>query len=187
MPREDSRGRRVKKVLDSNGDLSIVQSAKCLDGSPGTGASCVLQAGVWNYAQHFTYNAAGTVTAMQLGNGRWESTAFNSRLQPTQIALGVTPGATNLLKLHYEYGATASVNNGNITKQTISVPTVGQTPGFAAVQDYTYDSLNRLKSAVENLTPTGGSQSMSWRVRPSPALKSSVKATQLFARSSGRS
>ena len=187
MPREDSRGRRVKKVLDSNGDLSIVQSAKCLDGSPGTGASCVLQAGVWNYAQHFTYNAAGTVTAMQLGNGRWESTAFNSRLQPTQIALGVTPGATNLLKLHYEYGATASVNNGNITKHTISVPTVGQTPGFAAVQDYTYDSLNRLKSAVENLTPTGGSQSMSWRVRPSPALKSSVKATHLFARSSGRS
>jgi hypothetical protein len=34
---------------------------------------------------------------------------------------------------------------------------------FTAVQDYTYDSLNRLKSAVENITPTGGSQSMSWQ------------------------
>jgi len=78
----------VKNVLASNGDLSIVQSAKCLDGAPGTGASCGSQAGVWNYAQHFTYNAAGAVTAMQLGNGRWESTAFNSRLEPTQIALG---------------------------------------------------------------------------------------------------
>src|SRR5690606_303578 len=100
---------------------------------------------------------------MQLGNGRWESTAFNSRLQPTQIALGVTPGATNLLQLAYEYGATVAVNNGNVTKQTITVPTVGQTPGFTAVQNYTYDSLNRLKSAVENITPTGGSQSMSWQ------------------------
>src|SRR5690606_3394156 len=55
-----------------------------------------------------------------------------------------------------------TVNNGNVTKQTISVLTVGQTPGFTAVQDYTYDSLNRLKSAVENITPTGGSQFMSW-------------------------
>ncbi len=78
-------GRKVKNVIDMGGDLSIVQSAKCLDGAPGTGASCGSQAGVWNYAQHFTYNAAGAVTAMQLGNGRWESTAFNSRLQPTQI------------------------------------------------------------------------------------------------------
>jgi hypothetical protein len=61
------------------------------------------------------------------------------------------------LRLDYEYGATASVNNGNITKQTISVPTVGLNTGFTAVQDYTYDSLNRLKSAVENVTPHGGS------------------------------
>ena len=75
----------------------------------------------------------------------------------------MTPSATNLLKLDYVYGATAAVNNGNVTKQTITVPTVGQTPGFSAVQDYTYDSLNRLKSAVENITPTGGSQSMSWQ------------------------
>jgi hypothetical protein len=51
----------------------------------------------------------------------------------------VAPGATNLLQLVYEYGATAAVNNGNVTKQTITVPTVGQTPGFTAVQDYTYD------------------------------------------------
>src|SRR5690606_8820846 len=156
-------GRRVKNDVDNNGDLPIVQRGSCSDGTPGRGASCGSQAGVWNYAQHFTYNAAGALTAMQLGNGRWESTAFNSRLQPTQIALGVTPGATNLLKLDYVYGATAAVNNGNVTKQTITVPTVGQTPGFTAVQDYTYDSLNRLKSALENVTPAGGSQSMSWQ------------------------
>lgn len=33
--------------------------------------------------------------------------------------------------------------------QTITVPTVGVTPGFTAEQTYTYDSLNRLKSATE--------------------------------------
>ena len=140
----------------------MLQSARC-GSMHGVSASCSNHHGYWNYAQHFIYNAAGAVTAMQLGNGRWESTVFNSRLQPTQIALGVTPAATNLLKLDYEYGATAAVNNGNVTKQTITVPTVCQSPGFTAVQDYTYDSLNRLKSATENITPSGGSQSMSWQ------------------------
>ncbi|MFN6964850.1 MAG: hypothetical protein ACK4S4_13930 [Pyrinomonadaceae bacterium] len=33
---------------------------------------------------------------------------------------------TNLLKLDHEYGATAAVNNGNVTKQTITAPTVGE-------------------------------------------------------------
>ena len=130
-------GRVVKNVIDGNGDLSIVQSRK--------NASH----GYWNYANSFTYNAAGAVTSMQLGNGRWESTQFNSRLQPTQIALGATNGATNLLKLDYSYGTTA--NNGNVMSQTITVPTVGIHTGFTAVQNYTYDSLNRLESATENV------------------------------------
>ena len=107
--------------------------------------------------------SAGAVTAMQLGNGGWESTEFNSRLQPTQIALGATPNATNLLKLDYEYGASDSVNNGNITKQTITVPTVGSNNGFVATQTYSYDSLNRLKQATENITPNGGSATQSWK------------------------
>ncbi|QQS32776.1 MAG: RHS repeat-associated core domain-containing protein [Acidobacteriota bacterium] len=144
-------GRVVKNVLDNYGYLSMVQSKKNAD------------AGFWNYAENFTYNPAGAVTSMQLGNVKWESTQFSSRLQPTQIGLGSTMGATNLLKLDYEYGATASVNNGNITKQTITVPTVGVNTGFTAVQDYTYDSLNRLKSAVENVTPHGGSPTQSWK------------------------
>ncbi len=42
--------------------------------------------GYWSYANSFSYNAAGAVTSMQLGNGHWESTTFNSQLQPTQIA-----------------------------------------------------------------------------------------------------
>lgn len=85
-------GRVVKNVLDTNGDLSIVQSKKNAN------------SGFFDYAKNFTYAAAGAVTSMQLGNGRWESTTFNSRLQPTQIALGATQGTSNLLKLDYSYG-----------------------------------------------------------------------------------
>jgi len=128
-------GRKVKNVIDNNGFLSMVQSRKSENH------------GYWNYAKNLTYNAAGAVTSMQLGNNRWESTQFNSRLQPTQITLGITPGATNLLKLDYSYGTTQ--NNGNVLSQTITVPDVGQTDGFIATQAYEYDSLNRLKSAEE--------------------------------------
>ena len=94
---------------------------------------------------------------------------FNSRLQPTQIALGNTIGATDKLKLDYIYdvveGGTLNTakNNGNIQSQTIPVPTVGSNSGFVAVQTYGYDSLNRLTDATENVTPTGGSSSQSWK------------------------
>jgi len=142
-------GRIVKNILDNNGDLSIVQSKKNSD------------YGFWNYAEHFTYTAAGAVSSMQLGNGRWESATFNSRMQPTQIALGVTQNATNLLDLDFSYGTTA--NNGNVQSQTITVPTVGVNTGFTAVQNYAYDSLNRIKDATENLTPIGGSSVQTWK------------------------
>jgi len=154
-------GRKVKNTLDASGDLSMVQSGKCLDAALGTNAACINAAGLWSYARHFSYNAAGAVTGLQLGNGLWESAQFNSRLQPTQIALGATQGATNLLKLDYDYGTTA--NNGNVLSQTITVPTVGESSGFVAVQTYNYDSLNRLKQAAEMVTPTGGSPTLSWK------------------------
>jgi YD repeat-containing protein len=130
-------GRKVKNVLDNDGDLSIVQSRKNAN------------SGYWNYADSFTYNAAGAVTSLQLGNGRWESTVFNSRLQPTQIALGTVQNGTDKLKLDYSYGTTA--NNGNVLSQTITVPSVGTNQGFVANQTYSYDSLNRLKDATENI------------------------------------
>ncbi len=149
-------GRVVKNVLDANGDLSAVASKK------------TSTAQYWNYAGSLGYNAAGAVESVELGNGSWESTKFNSRLQPTQIALGTTNAATDLLKLNYTYGVVESgtlnttKNNGNIQSQTITVPTVGSNTGFAAVQTYSYDELNRIHDAVENVTPTGGSSSQSW-------------------------
>ena len=154
-------GRVVKNVLDSDGELATVQSKKNANHA------------FWNYANHFSYSTAGAVTSMQLGNGRWESTQFNSRLQPTQIGLGTTAPSVNgqgqtvystdLLKLEYQYGdlewdgsVRAGSNNGNVAKQTITVQAVGATPGFTAVQNYDYDSLNRIQVASETLTPTTG-------------------------------
>ncbi len=103
--------RKVKNVLNANGELSMVQSKKNSD------------SGYWSYANSFTYSAAGAVTSMQLGNGHWESTTFNSRLQPTQIALGIVQDGDGLLKLNYDYGTTS--NNGNLISQMITVPAMG--------------------------------------------------------------
>lgn len=65
-------GRLVKNDLDADGDLAQVDTRE----RPGDQLK--------RFASSFTYNASGAVTSMQLGNGRWESTSFNSRLQPTQ-------------------------------------------------------------------------------------------------------
>ena len=122
-------GRMVKTTLDADGDLSKIESKKT--------ASATLKI----YADQFAYTAAGAVSSMKLGSGNWESTVFNNRLQPTQIALGTSQNATNLLKLNFNYGTTD--NNGNVLSQTIT------NSGFSATQTYNYDSLNRIKDATE--------------------------------------
>ncbi|MGE3467927.1 MAG: RHS repeat domain-containing protein [Pyrinomonadaceae bacterium] len=121
--------RIVENTIDPTGNLSEIKTSK-------TGGA------LSSYANSFTYNAAGAVTSMRLGNGLWESTEFNSRLQPEQIALGTTQNGHNKLKLNYSYGG--SQNNGNVLSQTITVPS-----GFTATQTYNYDALNRLKDATE--------------------------------------
>ena len=67
------------------------------------------------------------------------------------------------MKLEFQYGdldwdgsVIAGSNNGNVAKQTITVAGLGATPGFTAVQNYDYDSLNRIQIASETLTPTSG-------------------------------
>ncbi len=93
-------GRVVKNTLDADGSLGLVQSKK-------TSSDFYRP-----YASNFLYNAAGAVTAMRLGNERWENTEFNSRLQPTKIGLGSGVNSQSLLKLEYSYGTTA--NNGKM-------------------------------------------------------------------------
>ena len=126
-------GRKVKNNFQTDGDLSKVETM------PSGG----------NYAtraDNFAYTAADAVFSMMLGNSKWETAQFNSRLQPTQLGLGTSMMDQSLWKVEYEYGNNATENNGNVTKQTITAPSI--TP---LVQNYTYDSLNRLKSATENI------------------------------------
>jgi RHS repeat-associated protein len=92
-------------------------------------------------ANRIQYTAHGAMSAMKLGNGKWEHTSFNGRLQPLQIGLGTSSGNSSLLQLDYTYGS--ANNNGNVQTQTI---TVGAT---VMSQSYTYDSLNRLWTATE--------------------------------------
>ena len=85
---------------------------------------------------------------MMLGNGKWETSAFNSRLQPYQLGLGNSASDASIWKVNYAYGTTD--NNGNVIGQQI---TVGNQ--FQASQNYAYDSLNRLKVANETATVGG--------------------------------
>jgi RHS repeat-associated protein len=126
-------GRVVKNTLDQDGDLQQVQSSK----SSGT---------FQNYANAFTYTSAGAVSSMRLGNGKFENTTFNSRLQPIQIGLGSSASSQNLLKLNFDYGGID--NNGNVKSQQITVQQ-GNPTALVLNQNYVYDSLNRLKSAEE--------------------------------------
>ena len=95
------------------------------------------------------YSPAGAVSLMKLGNNLWESTSFNSRLQTTQITLGTSGADFSKLKLDFTYGLVVNntldttKNNGNIESQSIVVS------GLTLKQTYTYDELNRLKSAHE--------------------------------------
>jgi RHS repeat-associated protein len=86
---------------------------------------------------------------------------FNNQFQTTELTLGTSASNGNRLKLEYDYGTTD--NNGNVKSQTITVPTmmmpnVGLVQGFTATQTYSYDELNRLKSAIETGNQTNWQQ-----------------------------
>ena len=134
-------GRIVKNTVAQDGKLLQVQSKK--DSNHG----------FWTYADSFTYDAAGVSIKMQLGNGRWETVSVNNRLQVTQLGLGSTDAAQDLLKLEFSYNSPNQTdNNGSMREQKITVPTVGANPGFTATQSYAYDSLNRIQSATETIS-----------------------------------
>ena len=102
------------------------------------------------------YAPSGVASSVKLGNGLWERSLFNSRLQTTQIKLDTPTPDTYVLKLDYAYGVAENgepnltKNNGNLRSQSITVP--GVTTPF--VQAYTYDALNRLQTAEETTDAT---------------------------------
>jgi RHS repeat-associated protein len=98
------------------------------------------------YASNYKYASHSAPVSLRLGNNLWESTLFNSRLQPTAMGLGTSENARNVLALDYQYwpvGGSPSQNNGNVHQQTISAA------GFTMTQKYSYDGANRLKTAEE--------------------------------------
>jgi RHS repeat-associated protein len=126
-------GRIVQTEYDAAGRLAGVKNqASGLYYAGGAGADGLNRI---QYASH------GAISAMKLGNNKWEHSTFNGRLQPTQIGLGTSSTDSSVLKLDYAYGTTS--NNGNVLSQTI---TIGST---VMSQGYGYDGLNRLSSATE--------------------------------------
>ena len=110
--------------------------------------------GATDYASAISYKPHGGINSLTLGNGLYESWAYNQRLQPTQIKLGTTSGGSDKLKLDFNYGTTNNKNNGNLTKQIITRPSL-----TALTQTYTYDGANRLKTAAESGAGTAWSRS----------------------------
>lgn len=103
------------------------------------------------YINNLSYTSFGAVSQSRLGNGRWESVQFDAKtMQVSQIGLGYSVGNTSQLKIEYNYGtttATESDNNGSLRQQKISY--AGRSSPI--IQNYTYDTLNRLESATETV------------------------------------
>jgi hypothetical protein len=103
------------------------------------------------------YTAHGAIKAMKLGNGLWEHTSFNGRLQPIQIGLGTSSSNSSTLQLDYTYHTTTlSNNNGNVRSQHIMIGSA-----VDVTQSYEYDESNRLQSAEEKLM--GLPQTSQWK------------------------
>ena len=124
-------GRVVRNEFDTDGALSRVSSNR-------------LNQIERTYANSFHFNSAGAVERMQLGNGRWETVVYNERMQIERIGLGNSATDASLLKLEYAYGSSTQ-NNGTLKEQKISFTGLAN----QITQSYTYDDLNRLKSATE--------------------------------------
>ena len=125
-------GRIVTTEYDAAGRIAGVKNQT---GSYYAGAAAT------DATNRFQYAAHGALAALRLGNGLWEHTNFNSRLQPTEIGLGGTSADSIHLRLGYSYGTTE--NNGNLRTQTITAP------NLTLQQSYTYDEVNRLETARE--------------------------------------
>lgn len=102
------------------------------------------------------YAVNGAAEAMKLGNGLWEHTSFNSRMQLVQIGLGDSAADSSKLRLTYGYGAPGQ-NNGNVTSRRI------EGGGLDLTQTFGYDAVNRLLTAREAPTPGAGARAAASR------------------------
>ena len=108
-----------------------------------------------SYASNFDYAPHGALAELKLGNNLYEYRDYNTRLQPQEIGLGTFDGGSDKLKLEFTYKTpNNNDNNGNVLKQVITRPSL-----TALTQSYTYDKVNRLKTAAESGAGTAWSRS----------------------------
>jgi RHS repeat-associated protein len=145
-------GRVVKNEFESDGDITRIYGRAAPNATERT------------YANSFKYMPDGKIEQLKLGNGLWERAAFNSRLQVTELNLGLGVNG-DLWKLGYEYGemnadgsVDAAKNTGNIAKQTVSFNGLAQ----PFIQKYNYDALSRLTEASET-SGAGANAPQTWK------------------------
>ena len=128
-------GRRVAT------DWSITGHTKSVSGQLG-------QAAPVPYFTNAKYAAHGGLTEAQLGNQLWERWSYlPDRLLPWKVQVGTESSASSASELQFSYcvgawGSSCATNNGNLTGQKIQP--------LHVTQSYTYDAVNRLKTASES-------------------------------------
>ncbi|HEV3037800.1 MAG TPA: RHS repeat-associated core domain-containing protein [Candidatus Angelobacter sp.] len=96
-----------------------------------------------SYTDSIKYSPHGEVIDLRMGNDLWQHFAYDAnRLQTTEVDVGTTQAASDLLQIKYDYGTTN--NNGNPLRQVITAP------GMTVTQLYKYDAFNRLNGAQES-------------------------------------
>jgi RHS repeat-associated protein len=128
-------GRMVTDQYDTAGRVSNV----------GSGAT--------NYRGTFAYAPFGGIMSVALGNKLTESTSYNSRLQPMEIKLGPSGSLFDLL---FTYQNSSIADNGNVLEEKLTVAsTIQGQPNNVWDQNYTYDGVNRISTAMETFNLAG--------------------------------
>ncbi len=132
-------GRQVNYGLDSTGRVSSVK------GVLGTAST--------TYAASVGYTPFNAIQQMTLGTSQspvvTESRTYNTRMQPTSVTAATARSGSLILGTAYcanpNGTGDCTGNAGNVIQAKITPP--GTSSAF--VQSFTFDSLNRLKTAVE--------------------------------------
>ena len=101
-----------------------------------------------------SFTPAGAVAQMTYGNGLVETSAYNNRLQPTQLRTYNSTTNADILDLSYGFTNSAGANNGNVVSFISTATQV-------FMRSYTYDELNRL-STMSSPAHASGCYGLSW-------------------------
>jgi RHS repeat-associated protein len=94
------------------------------------------------------YASQNALKTETYGNSLIHAVDFNNRLQPTEIKLGTSSNSTSILDLNYSYSDGTRANNGDVLSFSYNGG------GLSYTQEFTYDTLNRLGTAIEKTGST---------------------------------